>query len=172
MKSWILGLLIAVFLGVMSCAGICQALDQPEVTTDSGVRLIEFQNAQDWGFRAEWFDNYDAENTSFFDYNDTGGTSTTHGEVDTSFIYDKGNIQVSIPTFGTGTVTIRAEGKTLGSSIWAEIFTKAYTAATTIAESFPITTYYNKVRVGVKVTGSAVDAVNVDAEFITQKKQY
>lgn len=176
MKSWILGLLIAVFLGalstgVMPYAPTCMAKDQPEVTTDSGVRLIEFQNAQDWGFRAEWFKDFDCESTSFI-YNEDAESTVTDGEIDTSFIYDKGNILVGIDTFGTGTLTVRIEGKTSGSSAWALITQATYTAVTAIRDSFPITSYWNKVRTGIKMDGvGSVENIDIDGEFVTQKKQ-
>ena len=172
MKKWIAGLLIVVSLGVMSFADICQALDQPEVTTDSGVLLTEFSNlGKDWGFRVKWFEDFDCESTDFI-YNPDAGTSTTSGEVDTSFVYDKGNILVGIDTHGTGTTTIRIEGKTSAASAWALIVQKTYTAITTIRDSFPITSYWNKVRTGLKVSATgSVDNIDIDGEFITQDKK-
>lgn len=172
MKKWITGLLIAVFLGIMPCASTCMALDQPEVTTDSGVLLTEFSNlGKDWGFRVKWFEDFDCESTSFI-YNEAAGTSTTAGEVDTSFIYDKGNILVGIDTHGTGTTTIRIEGKTSAASAWALIVQKTYTAVTAIRDSFPITSYWNRVRIGLKVSATgSVDNIDIDGEFVTQDKK-
>ncbi len=139
------------------------------VDNGNGVIVTTYDYREVLKIHAEWFTAYDPEDTVNYVYNESAGTSTTSGALDNSWIFDKGTVLVDIPTFGTGTVTVRIEGKTEGSSVWANVYTKAYTAATTIAEAFNIVSYWDQIRVGLLVTGSAVDSVSVEADFITHK---
>lgn len=119
---------------------------------------------------AEWFTDYDPDGTSTYIYNESAGTSTTSGEFNTEFVFDKANISIYIDTFGTaGTLTVRIEGKTRDGA-WQEILTQPYTAAQTIAESFPIVTYFDSIRVGILVTDVAVDNVTIEGDFLTIKR--
>lgn len=134
----------------------------------NGVDVTTYNFDKVFKIHAEWFTAYDPEDTVNYVYNESAGTATTSGELDTSFIFDKGNISVYIPTHGTGTTTLRLEGKTKDGA-WMNIITKTYTAAMTIAESFPIVSYWDAVRAGLKVSGSAVDSVTIEGDFIQVK---
>ncbi len=137
----------------------------------NGVDIDIDDYAAMYKIHGEWFTAFDPTSASYV-YNESGETDVAAGDLDTQFIFTKGNVLVSIPTFGgsSGTITVRIEGRTKDSTVWAEIYTQAYTAATTIAEVFPINSYFDAVRVGVMVASTpSTDSVTIEGDFITQK---
>lgn len=149
------------FLSILLLLGQAYAVD---VTTENYRDVYKIH--------AEWFTAYDPENATDYVYNESGDTSATAGELDTSWVWDKGNILVYIPTFGAATVTVRIEGKTKGSTVWSNIYTKTYNTAMTIAENFPITTYFDALRVGALVSQTLeVESLTVEGDFIKVKRK-
>lgn len=159
LKSFVLGLLFSFLL-----------FSYPVIAADNGNGVdVTIRNYDAvYLVHAEWFQGYDPDSTSFV-YNESDESIFTSGELDTSFIFDKGNVIVSVPTYGGSLMTIRIEGKTEDATVWATVIEQEYDAATTIAEGFPITSYWDAVRIGVKVAGTAVDSLTIEADFMTQK---
>lgn len=162
--------LIGIIIGLISLLSFVSASFSAD--NGNGVDVTIYDYNAVYKVHAEWYTAFDPISPTYI-YNEAGGTAITSGELDTSFIFDKGNILVSIPTLnaGSGTITVRIEGKTKDSGVWANVYTQAYTTATTIAELFPITSYFDAIRIGLTVTNTPfTDSVTIEADFITEKE--
>lgn len=165
MRQFLLSLALAVGIAISSASGV--------FATDNGNGVDVTWSSINGNHKvhAEWYTAFDPVSATYI-YNESGGTDVDSGELDTSFIVDKGNILVSIPTLdaGSGTITMRIEGRTKGSAVWANVYTKAYTTATTIAEVFPINSYFDAIRIGLTVTNTPfTDDVTVEGDFVVSK---
>lgn len=169
-------------LKILFCTGVCtgvlqyashQSLLGPTAyaVDVNGVEVTEFVLADSTGFRATWFSSFDPPGTDTYYYNQAEGTSTTSGSVDTSHIFKTIELQIGIPTLASTTVTIRAEGKQNNATGWYDIFTRAYTAATTIDDKWPILERPDNFRVGAKEDDIGTNAINIVGKFITERKR-
>jgi len=136
----------------------------------NGVDVIYFNNVHSFGVRGIWYTSFDPTSTSYV-YNQSGGTALTSGLIDVKNIVDKKTLFVFISTLNSTSITVRVECKYKGSSVWAEVYSQTFTAATTIAESWPLLEYSGDLRVGLIVVGDASgDVVDITGEFVAQKK--
>jgi hypothetical protein len=146
-------------------ASVSHAMDN-----GNGVDVTSLGQANAFVNTATWFLDFDPSVTANFIYNEAGGTDVDSGLYVSAFKYDKGNITVKVSTLNSTSIEVRIEGKN-AFGYWVEIISKTYTAAQTIGESFPIVTYYNSIRVCLKVTGDAAgDVVDVTSDFLTIKR--
>ncbi len=136
----------------------------------NGVDVTEYNYNGIYKTHAEWFTAYDPDDSVNYIYNESDETGATSGSYNSEFVFDGGTILVSLPTYGGSAVTVRIEGKTKDAPVWGEIYSKVYSAATTIGEPFTISSYFSAIRVGVLVAGSAVDSLTIEADFVQFKR--
>ena len=103
-----LRLILLVFLFL----GYCQI---GTASTVNGVEVVELILSGGVGLHVDFFTGFDPSSTSFV-YNEAGGTTTTSGSVNTAYIVGKRTLQISIPTFSSGSITVRAEGQLQGQT--------------------------------------------------------
>ena len=114
-----------------------------------------------------FYDAFDP-NATVYVYNSDNGVAVESGKLHV-YNYLLKTVQVSIPTLGSTSVSVRVEGRSAspesGQTTWSDIYTKTYTAATTIDDVIMITEHVEYIRVGVKVVGSGTDAVTIKGNF-------
>lgn len=139
------------------------------VDNGNGVDVTNLSYMHSWGFKAVWYTSFDPTSTSYV-YNEAGGTATNSGLLACEYITHTRTLFVEIPTLNSTSITVRAEVKPVGSTIWHEAYTQVFSAATTIGEIWPILEYSGDFRVGLLVIGDvAGDVVNISGEFMTGK---
>lgn len=163
MKKYLLAFLMCLIIPGIVYAGVT-------TSTENGVPVTTTDYTSIFRKHAEWFKASSPVNTVNYVYNEAFGTDTAAGWIDTSFIFDKGSISVGVPDVGTGTVTIRIEGRVEGGDA-TEIISQLYSADTVIAQSFPITTYFTGIRVGALSSVGDAKSVTVEGDFINEKER-
>jgi hypothetical protein len=136
----------------------------------NGVDVTDFRLANIEGFNATMFSAFNPTSTSFV-YNEAGGVASDSGELDVSNIIEAKTLQVSIPTLGSGSITVIAEGRTKNAPDWGLVWQKTYSAATTIAQLISLLEYVDRLRIGVKVVSNGIDVINITGGFITERKR-
>jgi hypothetical protein len=135
----------------------------------SGQTVTEINRTDAQGKSIEFFTGYNPTNATDYVYDEAGGTDTDSGWVEIKNVFDKGTLQVSIPTLGSTSITVRIEGMTTKGAGPFEIDTKTYTVATSIAEVWNVLEYADKIRVGLLVDTNGTDTVDIAGDFITKK---
>ncbi len=120
---------------------------------------------------ATWYTNFDPSSTTYI-YNESGEATVTSGAFDDAFfILDGGTLTVFLSTLNSTSITFRVEGQNKFGNNWSEVFSKTYTSAMTIGETFPITTYFDNIRVGLIVVGDAADDdISITVDFLTKER--
>jgi len=116
----------------------------------------------DYFYLHTFFSAYDVASTSYV-YDSAGGTAATSGQLDVQR-FDQKTILVMITTLTSTSVDVRIEAKVYGT--WGNVWTKNYTAATSVAELVNVTESMEYIRVGMKVnTNVAGDSFTVLGNF-------
>ena len=169
MRKYLIILLIAILLVPMLQRGNEGVAFAEDV---NGVEVTYIINSADTaGFHVTFFSSYDPPGTDTYYYNNADGVAATSGAVDASHIFHSRDIHISIPTLGSTSVTIRAEGKLENSTVWSDLYTKTYTAATTEADPWPILEYIDQFRMGAKEADTGTNIINIAGSFITERKR-
>ena len=164
-KNMIAGTVLALFIG-----GVAWAAD------DSDITVTETTWRASIGKDIIWFSAYDLGGnigTNTYVYNDATGTNSanTDGQVECRN-YDKSKtIQISVPTLGSTSIDVRAEGRAGTDTTWGELFTENFSAATTIDFMGPIVEYVEEIRVGARSNGTAgTDVITVTGILRGERK--
>lgn len=115
----------------------------------------------------DFFSSHDPSNISLYIYNESDATNCEAGKY-YCFNYTLKTIQVSIPTLGSTSITMRIEGRTDSSddlTTWGDIYSKTYTSATTIDDFITVTEHTEYIRVGLLVVGDSTDDVTIKGNF-------
>ena len=115
----------------------------------------------------DFFTNYDPSQTSDYIYNESDASGDEDGKY-YCYNYTLKSIQVSIPTLGSTSIGVRIEGRTDSSddlTTWGNIYSKTYTAATTIDDIIMVTEHLEYLRVGLIVVGDSTDDVTIKGNF-------
>lgn len=134
------------------------------MATENGVTVTNFRNASVYGKNVEFYSDFDTNSLTFI-YNEAGESSITSGEIDLSAIHDNGIIQISVPTFGSGSIQIRIEGRVENMTTWGVIYSKIYTGASSIDKVVKISESIASIRVGILVVTPGVDIINIRGTF-------
>ncbi len=129
--------------------------------TDSSSGLVSQKHI-------EHFTAFNPTSTSYI-YNEAGETATISGSVDFQGVLGGVTSQVSIPTLGSTSIDVRWEGEVKNSTTWFNIFTKNFTAATTIDYVLPSSEYITNYRVGVKVNTNGTDVISIRTSAAVHK---
>ncbi len=136
----------------------------------NGVDVTYIDNVHSFGVHGEWYSSFDPSSLTYI-YNESGGATATSGLLDIKDSLGPKTLYVSIPTLNSTSITVRAECKPKALTVWHEVHTEVYTAATTIAETWPLLEYSGDFRVGLIVVGdSSGDVVDVSGDFVSPKK--
>jgi len=130
----------------------------PSIAFSAGAILNDQHN---------FYNGHDPSNTSLYVYDSSDATSDTAGRY-YCLNYTLKTIQVSVPTLGSTSISMRIEGQTDSSGDvagWANIYTKSYTGATTIDDIVMITEHLKYIRVGLKVTSDGSDDLTITGNF-------
>lgn len=151
---------IGLFLLIFSIGSLCMAAKVEEIENGVTTRSNKIVKS------AKWFMDYDPSSTSFV-YNNLGETEDDSGAVNITPARGDRNIVVAVPTLGSASITIRAEGRTYYSN-WFKIYEQTFTAATTIGDPWPVGELAKDIRVGVKVETDGTDSIEVTGDFVIQ----
>lgn len=110
-----------------------------------------------------FYSSFDPNATSYI-YDPNNAVAATSGQY-YCYNYTFKTIQISVPTLGSSSLDVRIEGKVDNASTWSDIYSKQYTAATTIDESVMVTEHMEYIRVGLKITGNSTDSVSITGNF-------
>lgn len=136
----------------------------------NGVDTEVFKTLHSFVRTGVWFNSFDPVSTSYV-YNESGGVLVTSGLMDIKDIVYARTIHIQIPVLNSASITVRVEVKPAFSSLWSEVNTQIFTAATTIGRLWPILEYSGDIRVGILVTGPVSgDEVSISGEFSSQLK--
>ncbi len=143
---------------------------------DSDITVTELTWRNSIGKDIVWFDAYnlgDTIGTGTYVYNDAAGTNSanTDGLVECRNYDLSKTIQVSIPTLGSTSIDVRAEGRAGTSTAWAELFTENFSAATTIDFIAPVVEYVEEIRAGARANGTkGTDVITITGILRGEKK--
>lgn len=137
------------------------------MAVENGITVTEFKWADSYGKSADFYSAFNPTSTSYI-YNEAGGQAIADGEIDLRHIHSSGIVQISVPTLGSVSLDVRVEARIAGSSTWGLIYSKNYTAATTIDKIVNISEMIDYLRVGVKTTTDGTDVINIAGNFRTK----
>jgi len=151
-----------IFLLLFSVSSIVAA------RTENGITLTDEATSKSNIIQATFFDAYNPPGTGTFYYNPASETASTSGAVTCKGIYTSKTLLLSVPTLGSTSISVRIEGKTKNATTWAEVYTKTFTAASTIDSIINVVEYLDQIRIGVKAnTSKGTDSVNITGSFIS-----
>lgn len=108
-------------------------------------------------------------NDTHYVYDPNKATGATSGQYLVEN-YDEKVVQVRIPTLGSTSIDFRIEGQVDGASTWANVYSKNYSAATTVDELIMITEQLKYIRIGLKVNTDGTDSVTVIGNFSANRR--
>jgi hypothetical protein len=136
--------------------------------TENGITLTDEATSKSNIIQATFFEAYNPPGTGTFYYNPASEVTSTAGAVTCKGIYTARTLLLSVPTLGSTSISVRIEGKTKNATTWAEVYTKTFTAASTIDSVVNVVEYLDQIRIGVKAnTSKGTDSVNVTGSFIS-----
>ena len=147
---------------------VCSISSLAFARTENGITLSDEATSRSNIIQATFFDAYNPPGTGTFYYNPASEVTSTAGAVTCKGIYTSKTVLLSVPTLGSTSISIRIEGKTKNATTWAEVYTKTFTAASTIDSVINVVEYLDQIRIGVKAnTSKGTDSVNVTGSFIS-----
>ncbi len=135
---------------------------------ENGVDVTGFRLADSYGKNVSFYSAFNPTSTSFI-YNEAGGQAIADGEINLGNIHTKRNIQILILTLGSASITVQIEGRNRNATTWGLIYSKTFTAPTTIDKIINLQEYTDKLRVGVKVATPGTDSITITGDFITKR---